>query len=414
MPVQVPVESPFGLKTSHDWYYDCVFVTQNRTPQICDIGESELHKTLLEAWFYARAWADARVSLPAQTSGQDKYNSRPFSEFSLVSKIEVKIKAAKIGGDERKWCRKVPISQNYLQEEAVASEQDSHASSLRKSPPTCTLSLASVTSGPAISLSISTLIPLVTFPLSEPSRVAFPSEDGSCGGDASNPAEPWRRPRARTSHVETPRRPQTQLQPPPKQRRARISKQPNSGPNPRAASSSAPLKTPTTADLRLAALVERSIALNLAARPLSSSSSNSELDQQDLLLGVRLRYLLALHGRRVRPSSPTRIALPACPPASVLLSGSTGVDVDVLAPSPTPTPAPTLRFIAHTARPRSSSRGSVYGSAGLEMPALVATLLLRRHETGRTASPGTFVLRRDIKRSVPAPSTLGMHVFAPS
>ncbi|KAJ6491899.1 hypothetical protein C8R45DRAFT_189177 [Mycena sanguinolenta] len=275
----------------------------------------------------------------------------------------------------------------------------SASSPLSKSPPTCTLSLASATTNT-----------LLAFPSS---GVPFPSDDSACGGEPSVSAEPWRRPRARTSHVETPRSSQAQLQPAPKQRRNRVSKQPtpsSSGPRDRVTQTAASTKTPTPADLRLAALVERSIEQNRASRPQRSVGadwSTSILDQQDCLLAARLRVLLTRHGRRVRPPSPTGI-IPAAAPASVLLSNtsSSGVCVDVVAPPPTP--APGLRFVAST-RARSGSSGSTGGGAELEMPALVATLLLRRHG-GNT---GTLVLRPRIKRVAPPPSTLGMHAYSP-
>ncbi|KAF7354003.1 hypothetical protein MVEN_01087100 [Mycena venus] len=305
----------------------------------------------------------------------------------------------------------------------LRSSSASEYSSLRKSPPTCTVSLASVTTGPAISLS---------FPVSPNSSsssscgiIPFPSDEGnneSCG-EAPAP-EPWRRPRARTSHVETPRR--AQMPPPPKSRSRRISKHRNNANTARsiAATTPSPRATPTPSDLRLAALVERSITYHRATRTAAASSaasssladSDSELDAQDALLGERLRALLALHGRRVRPASPTGIAPAACAP-SVLLSGSESVlELAPTIATPAPTPAPgALRFVVK-ARARSGSRGSTHGNATLEMPALVATLMLRRHEGGRAARAGTLVLRRDVKRSAlsPSPLMLGMHVVSAS
>ncbi|KAJ7907640.1 hypothetical protein B0H13DRAFT_2332137 [Mycena leptocephala] len=195
--------------------------------------------------------------------------------------------------------------QKQKQKHHAHLRSSSASSSLRKSPPTCTLSLASVSAGPALSLPFPVAIPL---PLSAPSSgVPFPSDDGndagSCG-DAGGPLpEPWRRPRARTSHVETPRR----AQPPPKPRR--ISKPLGASSSP-GVSTSTPRPTPTPADLRLAALVERSIAHRLA----DAHSPLDELDVQDALLAVRLRAFLALHGRRVRPASPQHRALRLRPP----------------------------------------------------------------------------------------------------
>ncbi|KAJ7613814.1 hypothetical protein DFH06DRAFT_1241806 [Mycena polygramma] len=276
----------------------------------------------------------------------------------------------------------------------------SSAASLRKSPPTCTLSLDSVTSGMARSVPID-------LPLSPPSGcVPFPSDDeepSACGDESPVLLpEPWRRPRARTSHVETPRR----AQPPPKPAR-RISKQQ------RASGSSASTSTrghaSSPVDLRLLALVERSIAQCPPPDSTNISEANLELHAQDALLLGRLRAILKANGRRVRSPSPTAsgITPPACAP-SVLLSGSSGLDgvLPVPFPAAPPAPAASLRFIAP--RARSGSRGSTNTGATLGMPALVATLLLRRHEAGRAGScgAGTFILRRDIKKSLHAPSPL--------
>ncbi|KAJ7684149.1 hypothetical protein DFH06DRAFT_1154879 [Mycena polygramma] len=251
-----------------------------------------------------------------------------------------------------------------------------------KSPPTCTVSLAHVTTSPA--LSISTSVPLP--PLSPRVLRANSWAEGSC----TVSPEPWRRPRARTSHVRTPRRAQLPSTP-----TRRISEHPrtNATPSPDAR---APRPAPTASDLRLAALLERSIALHLTTRLIVS-----DLDSQDVLLASRLRAFLALHGCGSRPSSPTTGAgfVPAPCAPSVLLSGSTGA---IPSPLPVAASAP-LRFI--TSRARSGSRGSVNSTATLSMPALVATLLLRRHEGGR------ITLARDVKRKLP-PSLLGVHSFS--
>ncbi|KAJ7339228.1 hypothetical protein DFH08DRAFT_1014126 [Mycena albidolilacea] len=156
-------------------------------------------------------------------------------------------------------------------------------------------------------------------------------------------------------------------------------------------STSSPLstspRTPTTADHRLASLLARNIAtilarlhanLNTIPEP---SPSLSNLEQQDLLLCERLQALIALHGRGVRSASPTPTGItPAACAPSVLLSGSEGVDIAYpLLSTVTPAPPAPLRFIT-TTRARSSSRGNAGSGAVLEMPVLVATLLLRRRE----------------------------------
>ncbi|KAJ7613827.1 hypothetical protein DFH06DRAFT_1241843 [Mycena polygramma] len=257
-----------------------------------------------------------------------------------------------------------------------------------KSPPTCTVSLAHVTTSPA--LSISTAVPLPT----QSPRALFPSDDADANswgeGSCTASPEPWRRPRARTSHVRTPRRAQ-----PPSTPTRRISEHPRTSATP-SPDAWAPRPAPTASDLRLAALLERSIALHLTTRPIVS-----DLDSQDVLLASRLRAFLALHGCGSRPSSPTTGAgfVPAPCAPSVLLSGSTGA---IPSPLPVAASAP-LRFI--TSRARSGSRGSVNSTATLSMPALVATLLLRRHEGGR------ITLTRDAKRKL-SPSPLGVHFFS--
>ncbi|KAJ6479918.1 hypothetical protein C8R47DRAFT_1074388 [Mycena vitilis] len=257
-----------------------------------------------------------------------------------------------------------------------------------KSPPTCTVSLAHVTTSPA--LSISTAVPLPT-----PSpRVRFPSDDADANswgeGSCTVSPGPWRRPRARTSHVRTPRRAQ-----PPSTPTRRISE------HPRTTATATPdaralRPAPTPSELRLAALTERSIAQNLATVPVAS-----QLHGQDALLASRMHAFLALHGCGSRPSSPVTGAgfLPAACAPSVLLSGSTGA---IPSPLPVAASAP-LRFI--TSRARSGSRGSINSTTTLSMPALVATLLLRRHDGGH------ITLARDIKREF-APSPLGVHSFS--
>ncbi|KAJ7698449.1 hypothetical protein B0H14DRAFT_786336 [Mycena olivaceomarginata] len=227
----------------------------------------------------------------------------------------------------------------------------------------------------------------MNFPLSAPRSSCLPlpgDADASCG-DLS-PAPQARRPRARTSNLDPLRRAY-----PSKSRAARVSipkQPPSNSPSGAALSTSTSPRTPTTADLRLASLLARSIATNLTRlhanlnRIPEPSPLLSNLEQQDLLLCERLQALLARHGRGVRSASPapTGITPAACAP-SVLLSGREGVDMtSPLLSNVTPTPPAPLRFIT-TTRARSISPGSA-GSSGamLEMPVLVATLLLRRRE----------------------------------
>ncbi|KAJ6504433.1 hypothetical protein DFH09DRAFT_290185 [Mycena vulgaris] len=249
----------------------------------------------------------------------------------------------------------------------------STSSSLRKSPPTRTVSLASVTASP------------YTVPAPFPaSFVPFPnvdlpaeSESGECGAEPV--PEPWRRPRARTSHVETPRRAQPKAPTPSGSKPLR----PKHTSGKRAANAAA------LADLRFTALVERSITHRLQERERSVDDpflfvAASDLDAQDELLTSRLCASLARQGWR-RPASPTRWTLPARPP-SVLLSGDTGLSL----PSDAQTSVPLRLVMTPSTRARSGSRGSS-SSATLPMPALVAALLLRRHNERLTSHPDTGV-----------------------
>ncbi|KAJ7824224.1 hypothetical protein B0H14DRAFT_3874917 [Mycena olivaceomarginata] len=114
----------------------------------------------------------------------------------------------------------------------------------------------------------------------------------------------------------------------------------------------------------------------------NSSPSLSYLEQQHLLLYERQQALLALHRRHLCSASPTWISTGIVPPAcalSVLLSGSEGVDPLTFLPLSTPAPRAPLPFITTT---RDSTGSS---SAAFEMPALVATLLLRRWESKQTS-----------------------------
>ncbi|KAJ7221264.1 hypothetical protein GGX14DRAFT_388453 [Mycena pura] len=264
----------------------------------------------------------------------------------------------------------------------------------RKSPPTCTLSLASATAAPHPAAA-------VPFPAS---GVPFPYLDnGACDADPE-PAPDLktpRRPRARTTHVATPRSSRTPSAPRPTSFKLPRAK-------PRATDASKRTSTPSATsapapappDLRLMALVERSISARLSSIVLSPSHGDSsdeetlpercaedELDAQDALLAARLRTTLARHGWRPRTASgsppplPTGITL--CPSSpSVLLSGSAGAHVPAA-----PQPPPRLRFIVSPTsapgRARSGSRGST--AADVPMHGVVARLMLRRAE--RRARP---------------------------
>ncbi|KAJ7500557.1 hypothetical protein B0H11DRAFT_2275790 [Mycena galericulata] len=277
---------------------------------------------------------------------------------------------------------------------------------LRKSPPTCTLSLASAHADePA-----STLSSLLDFP-APASCVPFPQADlgeddsglSSCGDGDGPPPPP--RPRARTSHVATPKRaplpsgtPNTRA--PPRTRRPKA--------KPTSAAASAPTTpAPTSADLRLAALIERTISQRLASLPLRSPSdadphssasppSAAALDAQDALLAARLRALLGRHrtpspspSPALSSSPPRALAIPARPPSvgvSLLFSGSAASPpVESAAPSaPPPLPLRATFVLATRApRERSGSASSGLGSTPpMPMPALVASLMLRRHGHG--------------------------------
>ncbi|KAJ7778598.1 hypothetical protein DFH07DRAFT_1056038 [Mycena maculata] len=252
--------------------------------------------------------------------------------------------------------------------------------SLRKSPPTCTLSLASVLADDSASNPAPwsmTQFPAVPFPHQAD------DDSGACGGDTELPPPP-RRPRARTSHVATPKR--TPSRP--------------SNPNPKPTSNSPSVrprpKSPgtTAKDLRFAALVERSITLRLGAQ----SSEPNDLDAQDELLAARLRSSLARagHGPRRAASPPRVLAIPARPPSvgvSLLFSGSAGSPSDLDSPALRAPASMPLRvaFVASSrARSGSASSGSLSPTAQtLDMSALVAASLLRRHDDGRRVLPGS-------------------------
>ncbi|KAJ7797210.1 hypothetical protein B0H14DRAFT_3548668 [Mycena olivaceomarginata] len=170
--------------------------------------------------------------------------------------------------------------------------------------------------------------------------------------------------------------------------------------------SSAGSKTQSCPNLRLAAHIERSIAHRLATRP-HLSEIDSELNKQDALFGQRLRAAMAPH-RRCGPA-PIGIAIapPVCAP-SVLLSGSSDAKSEpVFAPAATLSLSSTpLRFIP---RSRHACSGSWDGCESVtikSIPALVAALILRRHEGGRTSSTGALIARRDIRGFLSSASPL--------
>ncbi|KAJ7473347.1 hypothetical protein FB451DRAFT_1367338 [Mycena latifolia] len=247
----------------------------------------------------------------------------------------------------------------------------SYTYSPRKSPPTRTVSLATVTasslhtdSDPFPAASPASFVPFLNFDLSSEGE-----ELGGCGVDGEKP-EPWRRPH-------TAPRTLAALAPPPT---APISKPRRPKPAKRVSGA--------LADLRFAGLIERSVTCALRERSvnegelglgLDANGGSGEFDAQDALLAARLRVALARQGwRRPVSVSPTRWT-PAARPTSVLLSGSatsfSTSGVPFPAP-PTPTPAPAPPLLVSRARPRSGSNGT---PETLPLPALVAALLLRRH-----------------------------------
>ncbi|KAK7036144.1 hypothetical protein R3P38DRAFT_616403 [Favolaschia claudopus] len=287
-------------------------------------------------------------------------------------------------------------SSNWTTTKRHAHLRSTSPSSPRKSPPTCTVFLASVTTVFAVSR-----------PHLSSLRVPFPkdadAELDSCSSDSvSRPAESWRRPRARTSHVQTPRRPQA---PPSKPRRTSKVKPSSAGSVPRSDASGSlgmlPFpKHPSPADLRLAALVERSIAAN------TTEAADPQLDEQDAYLSERLRSYLALHGCRVRSPSPIGSIAGSRRRSVLASSGRKTADIPPSGAKP-----PFL-----TSRSRSRSRGSTSSlNATLDMSSLVATLLIRRHESGRSVSPMTFILQREARQAAaPSPSRLRTHVVVSS
>ncbi|KAJ7148584.1 hypothetical protein C8R46DRAFT_1311232 [Mycena filopes] len=279
------------------------------------------------------------------------------------------------------------------------------ASSPHKSPPTCTLSLASVSTASGGSIH-STAVPFAA-----PSLYAFPGHDHSPAGSRGDVPKHLRRPRARTSHVETPRRAQPPAKPvwrTPRERGSRPTPSLSSHPP----SKAPPAKAP---DLRLAALVERSIRQHMQEHPPAPESEAGLLHHQDALLVERIHTTLLLHKRRTRPSSPTGLALapPTCAPSVLMYAVGAGENLLAASPPlPMRTPPATVYFVPAGARirvrARSGSRGSVGASNGngngtLSMSALVATLTLRRHGGGRQMSPTAFVATRAERRRMPSP-----------
>ncbi|KAJ7290362.1 hypothetical protein C8J57DRAFT_1275771 [Mycena rebaudengoi] len=317
----------------------------------------------------------------------------------------------------------------------------SSAPSVRKSPPTCTISLASITSSPLAftevtrvsqSDSDSLLFPgsCVPFPGSDSSGCWDGNDGDAAQGAESSPAAPRRRPRARTSHVETPR----------KATNKRTSCTAPSAPNPKLSVRlpRPPKRASATAELRFTALVERSISQNLlnngailqdewdnathecdpnpgADSDDESSDSRSAFARQDALLARRLRRSLAQQGWSAgRAPSPPRtgpvgISLQARPP-SVLLSGGAvpfpGTPQQLMLTTPSRPLTITIAPFASSPRPRSSLSPSRSKSPSnlrtLPLPGLVATLILRRHND-RTALRAVRSLLPDPGDSAPSP-----------
>ncbi|KAJ7610062.1 hypothetical protein FB45DRAFT_335932 [Roridomyces roridus] len=248
-------------------------------------------------------------------------------------------------------------------------------SSPRKSPPTCTLSLASAGLDDPSSILSDFPASCVPFP-----HVELAGDSPSCAEDRSDRTTPIpRRPRARTSHVVTPKRPSS----------SGITK-PVFIPKPSSTRSVKPKQAQgSPADTRFAALLERSISARLALATVTVEG----LDMQDALLASRLRASLARLGLRTRtPSPPPRVlTTPVRPPSigvSLLFSGSTTAECTSLSSSPYPSPLPLRVAFAVTSRARSgsasSSSGSVTNKDTASMDTLVASLMLRRHEGSLT------------------------------
>ncbi|KAJ7165498.1 hypothetical protein C8R43DRAFT_986583 [Mycena crocata] len=248
---------------------------------------------------------------------------------------------------------------------------------LRKSPPTCTVSLASVS---ATRENIATIridhINAISFPSSSQCNSSLQGADSDSG---CGEPEPRRRPRARTGHVQTPRSTRSAPKRPPKLKPAAK-------------------RVTSCATSRITSLVERSLAHHLQARVGVVSDGkvadayrhniSQELLQQDELLAARLSTVLV--SRRPVSPPPRAISIPLRPP-SVLLSGSSAE----MLPPPVPATSNSPRFIMTPARRGSVSSNIPIGGDTLSLSALVATLTLKRNNERETA----------MRRSVTTPST---------
>ncbi|KAF7329270.1 hypothetical protein MKEN_00187900 [Mycena kentingensis (nom. inval.)] len=286
-----------------------------------------------------------------------------------------------------------------------------------KSLPTCTVSLA--TAGA-----------MLHFP---ESSVAFPAdadEDESvCGHALQEDGMPVRRVRARTTHVATPSRtrspaplrPLTTNQPPsPRKshlRKPKRSSSSSSSPAPRGfpTAPATPLPVLPPVELRLIALIERSISTrlrelddvmlvdhdeNVDPSALEEIAAAAELDAQDSRLALHLRGTLSRHGWRSSvsaPASPSR--LPSPPPTNPITPSAPSLAGAVLSGPGVPppsmqvvsSPSPALRSVLtgtnqHWAvgRPRSGSTQSTASTpSSSSMAGVVARVMLRRAERGR-------------------------------
>ncbi|KAJ7896704.1 hypothetical protein B0H14DRAFT_3853603 [Mycena olivaceomarginata] len=102
-----------------------------------------------------------------------------------------------------------------------------------------------------------------------------------------------------------------------------------------------------------------------------------------------------------------RDCTPVCAP-SVLLSGSSDAESEpVFTPAATLSLSSTLlRFIPRSRHACSGLWDGCESVTTKSMPALVAALILRRHEGGRTSSAGALIARRDIRGFLSSASPL--------
>ncbi|KAJ7302402.1 hypothetical protein DFH08DRAFT_977971 [Mycena albidolilacea] len=217
-----------------------------------------------------------------------------------------------------------------------------NTSSLRKCPPTCTVSLAGVTTSPVVSFSFPTTDPPSSTPptgaMAPPACKHLPCRDVAPRLSAQVACDANPQTHASDSCYPHPPPPPTSASPPPSRAASQI----------------------------------------LADDP-DSSLSLSDLEQQDLLRCERLQALLAVKGRRVPRVSDTdgyRAAGVRAVGAAEQECVRRALDEHDLSPLSTPPSAPSLT-------PASAS------APALEMPVLVATLLLRRHEGGRQTGART-------------------------